>query len=133
MSVQNNEQSRYSDEHHVSIQVLAVRNHHGTWSAPKGHLRIKDNGQLEIPLEASPRELFEETSIRLKRSKRTKQITANNYQQLISLKMIIYLECNLDLERASNDGNRRIGLYLCHIDDRRLKFRLKDMKENQVN
>ena len=84
-------------------------------------------------MEASPRELFEETSIRLKRSKRTKQITANNYQQLISLKMIIYLECNLDLERASNDGNRRIGLYLCHIDDRRLKFRLKDMKENQVN
>jgi len=46
----------------------------------KGHPKIKDDGTLETPWETFLRELFEELSIKLKRSKHDKTITKGRYQ-----------------------------------------------------
>ena len=96
-------------------------------------MRIKDNVQLETVEEVSLRELFEEISIRKRTSRKAKTITIDNYQKLIYLKVIGYLQYHVDDKRGSNDRYRLIGLFICHIDERKLRFQLKDKKENQVN
>ena len=98
----------------------------------KGHVEINDNDESEIASETAWRELFEEISIQLKRSKRATKITKENYNHLITLTPITYLQCNVDRRRGRNDRSRPIGLFVYHIDEKKLRFQVADKRENPV-
>ncbi len=110
---------------------MGVQNHHGSWSAVKGHPKIKDDGTWETPCETCVRELFEELSIKLKRSKREKTITKENID-LLCLNKTNFFQCYVDTRPNTNDRLRLIGLFYVRIDEKKFKFSLKDNKENKV-
>jgi hypothetical protein len=97
----------------------------------KGHRRIKDDGTLETEYEASIRELFEELSIKFMRSKSAKTITKENIQ-LIGFNQTNFLQCHVDSRPNANDKSRCIGLFCVRVDEKTVKFNLKDNKENKV-
>jgi hypothetical protein len=111
---------------------LGVQNYHGTRSALKGHPLIKNNGKLETPWETSLRELFEEISIKLLRRKIRKKLSEKHIVKSIGFETVFYLECNVDSERNRNDRQRRIGLFVICVTQKKLSFTLTDTKENQV-
>ncbi|CAF4178908.1 unnamed protein product, partial [Rotaria sordida] len=113
-------------------EVLGVQNYYGTWSAPKGHLKIKNDGTLEIPWETLLRELFEELSIKLKRSKSEKTINTENIGHFLALNKDNFLQCRLESRPGTGDGLRLIGLLIVHVDEKIWKFSLKDNKENKA-
>lgn len=112
----------------VFVQILAVQNYCGTWSALKGHLKIKENDELETPWEAFLRELLEELSIR----HTSVELTENNINKFITMNQEIYFECHVLNNRDDNHRIRRIGLFFICIDENNLQFNLADNKENQV-
>ncbi len=111
---------------------MAVQNHFGTWSAPKGHRKINKNSELETSWETFSRELFEEMSITLKTMKGTTEIKENNIDDIISMNPNIYLQLRVGTKRDKNDRKRIIGLFFIRIDERNLHFELADQIENQV-
>ncbi len=114
------------------VQVFAVQNHYGTWSAPKGHRKIDENAKLEIPWETSWRETFEEISIKLK-GENMRELTINEILVgFLKMDQIVYLECHLESKPGSNDRTRQIGLFVIPINGNELEFSLKNYKENQV-
>ena len=58
----------------------------------KGHLRIKEDGTLEIPVETALRELFEEVGIKRITSKRKRIISMNNMLDFPALKKDRFLQ-----------------------------------------
>ncbi|CAF4918866.1 unnamed protein product, partial [Rotaria sp. Silwood1] len=112
--------------------ILGVQNHYGTWSPPKGHPKIKNDGTLETPWETLLRELCEELSIRLKRSKREKIINKENIDHFLSLNKDNFLQCRVDSRPDTNDRSRLIGLLIVPVDEKKWRFRLKDYKENKA-
>jgi len=112
-------------------EVLGVQNHHDTWGAIKGHLRINDDGTLETPWEIFLRELFEELSITFETRKISKTINEKNIHDFLAMNKDKYLECYVDIKRNSNDGLRLIGLFVIRIDENQFKFTLNNNKENK--
>ncbi|CAF2180564.1 unnamed protein product [Rotaria magnacalcarata] len=111
-------------------EVLAVQNHHGTWSALKGHPKIKEDGTLETRWETCLRELFEEVLIELKRGRIHKRINKENICNLLHLKKDNYRQCLVDTKRGTRE--RIIGLFIVSVNENKVKFSLKDTKENKV-
>ena len=101
-----------------------MRNSHGRnrWGAPKGHQKIKENRQLEIPFETAVREVNEEIcylNIETQQWSSLKIEILRNYDK--------YLECTL-----KNKANyRRIGLFIVHLQEDWM-FSVKDDKEIDV-
>jgi ADP-ribose pyrophosphatase YjhB (NUDIX family) len=118
--------------YNMQNEVLGVQNHNGTWSAVKGHRRIKNDGTLETPWETCLRELFEELSIKLETNKRKKTITKENIG-LLAINKTNFVQYHVDSKRGTNDRLRLIGLFYVHIDEKKFKFSLKDNKENKMS
>ncbi|CAF1040893.1 unnamed protein product [Adineta steineri] len=112
-------------------QILGVQNHYGTWSAPKGHPKIKDDGTLEIPLETILRELFEELFIEFEEDKTQITINKNNIDQHLDLNKDNFVGCGFNSRTDIDDGIRHIGLLAVRADEKKWKFSLKDNKENK--
>ena len=87
---------------------------------------------MEIPIETVVRELLEEISIKIKRSKNNLKINEKNITGSLPLKKDSYLECHVDTIPGTNDRSRCIGLFAVRIDEQKWKFSLKDTKENKV-
>ncbi|CAF1532801.1 unnamed protein product, partial [Adineta steineri] len=113
-------------------QIMGVQNHHGCWSAAKGHPKIKNDGTLETALETLLRELFEELSIKFKRSKSQIIINKNNIGHHLALNKDNFLECHINSRTDIDNGIRRIGLLVVCVDEKKWKFSLKDNKENKA-
>ncbi|CAF4015682.1 unnamed protein product [Rotaria magnacalcarata] len=111
-------------------EVLGVQNHHGSWSAIKGHPKIKEDGTLETRWETCLRELFEEVLIELKRGRIHKRINKENICNLLHLKKDNYRQCLVDTKRGTRE--RIIGLFIVSVNENKVKFSLKDTKENKV-
>ncbi len=111
---------------------MAVQNHYGTWSAPKGHRKIKENG-VETAWETFLREFLEEISVIFKGKKIRKILTQESIIRFIVWnKEKIYLECKMDKVRGMNDRLRTIGLFFIRINEKKLKFKLTNENENKV-
>ncbi|CAF0819655.1 unnamed protein product [Adineta steineri] len=113
-------------------QILAVQNYQGTWSAPKGHPKYKDDGTLEIPSETVSRESCEELLITCKRNKRKLTINKDNLDHFFGLNNDNFLECRFNDRPGTNDGLRQIGLFVVRVDETKWTFSLKDNKENRA-
>ncbi len=111
---------------------MGVQNHYGTWSAPKGHPKLKSDGTLETSSETLLRELFEELSIKFKRSKREKTINKDNIDRFLALNKDNFLECYIASGSGNDNGLRRIGLLIVPVDESIWKFSLKNNEENKV-
>ncbi|CAF3772996.1 unnamed protein product [Rotaria magnacalcarata] len=112
--------------------VLAVQNHHGTWSALKGHPKIKEDGTLETRWETCLRELFEEVSIRYQGSEIHQRINKENICHLLHLKKDNYIQYRVDSNLDIGKKIRIIGLFIVSVNENEVKFSLKDTKENKV-
>ncbi|CAF4213632.1 unnamed protein product, partial [Adineta steineri] len=112
-------------------KILGVQNYYETWSAPKGHPKIKDDGTLETPLETILRELFEELLIEFEECRTQITINKDNIDQYLTLNKDNFLECCFNSRTDIDDGIRRIGLSVVRVDEKKWKFSLKDNKENK--
>ena len=105
-----------------------MQNPYGTWSAPKGHVRI-NNGAFETPKETAWREFNEEVKVASKKGHRQlyKHYHCGNH---------LYLECRLQDNADGEPENRLIGLIVIKMlpnDEEVLSFEVQDRKENQVS
>lgn len=115
--------------------MLAVQNHNGTWSAPKGHLEIKEQPENELTIESyvevAFRELLEEVNMKFISAHREKVITKENIGQYLSLQTSKLLRCELP-DKNKPGKSRYIHLFVVDIDKENWQFTLNDKKENQV-
>ncbi|CAF1545744.1 unnamed protein product [Rotaria magnacalcarata] len=121
-----------SEDRRLPENVLAVQNHHGTWSALKGHPKIKEDGTLETRWETCLRELFEEVSIRYQGSEIHQRINKENICHLLHLKKDNYIQYRVDSNLDIGKKIRIIGLFIVSVNENEVKFSLKDTKENKV-
>lgn len=98
----------------------------------KGHLRIKEDGTLEIPTETALREFFEEVYTKRITSKRKRIISMKNMLDFPALKKDQIFQCCVGSEPDSTEKPRLIGLYVVRVDETKWAFTVKDKKENQV-
>ncbi|CAF4389207.1 unnamed protein product, partial [Rotaria magnacalcarata] len=98
----------------------------------EGHPKIKEDGTLETPWEASVRELLEEVSIKLKRGRIHKPINNKNICHLLHLKKDHFEHCRVDSKLGTGDKMRSIGLFIVHVNENEVKFSVNDTKENKV-
>ena len=111
---------------------MAVQNNNYSWGPPKGHLKIKEDLELELPWETFLREFFEEFSIVYQTGDIRIKLTKDNIIDYITSYQDIYFECHVDNQPNSNDRMRLIGLSFIRINEKNLQFDLADNKENQV-
>jgi ADP-ribose pyrophosphatase YjhB (NUDIX family) len=87
---------------------------------------------LESLKETAQRETLEETLITIVRKKIKFVLTKETFGYHIHLNKVPYFECNVDGKPNSNDRKRLIGLYIVHVNEKKLKFKKKDGKEVKV-
>ncbi|CAF4596488.1 unnamed protein product, partial [Rotaria magnacalcarata] len=90
----------------------------------------EEDGTLETRWETCLRELFEEVLIELKRGRIHKRINKENICNLLHLKKDNYRQCLVDTKRGTRE--RIIGLFIVSVNENKVKFSLKDTKENKV-